>query len=95
MIVKTTEVYNNWFKKLRNELAKATIVRRIRRIEQDGFFGDHKTFDGIGELRIDTGPGYRVYYVQRGEMIILLLCGGNKDSQQKDIAKAKEIAKGI
>ena len=95
MIVRTTEIYDKWFGKLRDELAKATIARRIRRIEQEGFFGDHKIFDGIGELRFDIGPGYRAYYARRGEIIIFLLCGGDKDGQQKDISRAKELAKRI
>jgi putative addiction module killer protein len=56
MIVRTTEIYDKWFRKLRDESGKAAIVRRIRRIEQDAFFGDHKTFDGIGELRIGKNP---------------------------------------
>jgi putative addiction module killer protein len=58
-----------------------------------GLLGDAKYFDGIGELRIDYGPGYRVYFVKRGNAIVILLCGGDKSSQQHDIAKAKELAK--
>lgn len=55
--------------------------------------GDVKFFDGIGELRVDHGPGYRVYFVQRGGTIIILLCGGDKSSQSRDIKKALEMAK--
>jgi putative addiction module killer protein len=57
--------------------------------------GDVKFFDGIGELRIDSGPGYRIYFCQRGRIMVILLCGGNKSSQQKDIERAKLLAKEI
>jgi putative addiction module killer protein len=66
---------------------------RLDRIEL-GLLGDAKYFDGIGELRIDYGPGYRVYFVKRGKAIVILLCGGDKSSQQRDIAKARQLAKG-
>lgn len=65
---------------------------RIRRLEA-GNFGDAKFFDGIGELRIDHGPGYRVYFVRDGQTVVVLLCGGDKRTQQTDIAKAKRMAK--
>lgn len=65
---------------------------RIRRISLTGNFGDAKTFgDGVYDLRIDYSPGYRVYYPQRGSEIVLLPVGGDKSSQQKDIAKAKKL----
>ena len=57
--------------------------------------GDVKYFDGIGELRIDDGPGYRVYFVQRGQTIIVLLCGGNKSTQSRDITRAKSMAQEV
>jgi putative addiction module killer protein len=60
-----------------------------------GLLGDVKFFDGIGELRIDYGPGYRVYFVRRGTVLIILLCGGDKSSQQRDIAAAKTLAEGL
>ncbi|EHS50612.1 addiction module killer protein [Rhizobium sp. PDO1-076] len=62
---------------------------------QSGLFGDAKYFDGIGEIRIDYGPGYRIYFVQRGTTIIILLCGGEKSSQEKDIGRAKSLAKEV
>ena len=60
-----------------------------------GLFGDAKFFDGIGELRIDYGPGYRIYFARRGNELILLLSGGDKSSQRKDIAEAKRLAKEV
>lgn len=73
--------------------AAARIEIRISRVE-NGNLGDAKFFDGIGELRIDYGPGYRVYFVQRGPVLIILLCGGGKASQGADIKKAIAMAKG-
>ena len=60
-----------------------------------GHFGDVKFFDGLGELRIDTGLGYRVYFVQRGQTIIFLLCGGDKSTQNRDITRAKSLAQEV
>ena len=65
--------FREWHKGLRDQRA----AKRIARLEA-GLFGDVKFFDGIGELRVDYGPGYRVYFVQRGKVLILLLCGGDK-----------------
>lgn len=81
-----------WLKALRDMRARTQIIRRIDRAEA-GNLGDVKFFDGIGEMRIDHGPGYRVYFVQRGKELVFLLCGGNKDSQRRDIEKAKLLAK--
>jgi putative addiction module killer protein len=99
MIVKQTEIFQKWFKKVRDEMAKATIIRRIRAIEQDGYFGDTKPVgEGISELRIHYGAGFRVYYIQRAHEIVILLCGGikaNKKGQQEDIKTAKQIAQEV
>ena len=65
---------------------------RLARV-QAGLLGDAKFFDGIGELRLSYGPGYRIYFVQRGKSVIVLLCGGDKGSQRRDIASAKKLAK--
>lgn len=92
--VVTTSIFDDWFAGLRDRHAKARIISRISRIEM-GNFGDHKFFSGIGELRIDYGPGYRVYFVKRGEVLVILLCGGDKDSQGRDIRRALEIAKDL
>lgn len=83
------EPYTEWFRRLRDAAAKANIARRLRRIEVTNF-GDCKPVgDGVSELRIDIGPGYRVYFGQRGTVTVILLCGGDKSSQDRDIAKAK------
>lgn len=89
--VEKTEEFDTWLKALRDAHAKAKIISRIDRLA-DGNPGDVKPVGyGISEMRIHYGPGYRVYYCQRGEMIVIILCGGDKDSQAKDIATAKEI----
>jgi putative addiction module killer protein len=84
------EVFANWLRSLRDTKAKTAIIRRIDRIA-NGHFGDHKPCrDGVWELRIDIGPGYRAYYARSGKTVILLLCGGDKRSQNADIKKACE-----
>ena len=91
-IVQTKE-YLNWFAKLKDQTAKARIDIRIRRISL-GNFGDVQSVgSGISELRVPYGPGYRVYFTQDGERLIILLIGGDKSTQSKDIARAKLIAK--
>lgn len=80
-------------KKLKDYNAKARINIRIRRIEE-GNLGDVKSVgNGVSEIRIDYGPGYRLYLTKRGQTIILLLCGGDKTTQEKDIQQAKEMIK--
>ncbi|RXF67701.1 type II toxin-antitoxin system RelE/ParE family toxin [Hansschlegelia zhihuaiae] len=94
--VRQTETFSKWFEKLRDQRAKARIAARIRRIEVTGNFGDVKNLkDKVSELRVDYGPGYRVYFTDRGEEIVILLCGGDKDTQGKDIETAKALAKGL
>jgi putative addiction module killer protein len=84
------DVYLEWHRKLRDLKARIAIDRRIYRIEL-GNFGDHRFCrDGVWELRIDVGPGYRVYYALAGKQVVLLLCGGDKGTQQSDIARACE-----
>lgn len=92
--VRQTAVFAKWHKSLKDKKAAEIIARRIVRV-QSGLMGDVKVFDGIGELRVDYGPGYRVYFVQQGNVLIVLLCGGDKGSQDRDIAKAKQMAKEI
>lgn len=84
--------FQKWFRKLRDPQAQARIDARIRRLSL-GNFGDAKPVGGgISELRIDYGPGYRVYFAQRDLDVIVLLCGGDKRTQHTDIERAIEIA---
>jgi putative addiction module killer protein len=93
MEIKQTEHYAKWIRSLKDRRAKLRIDIRIRRLSL-GNPGDVKPVgEGISELRIEYGPGYRIYFTGRGNDLILLLVGGDKSSQTKDIAKAKEIAK--
>lgn len=90
--VRRTDEFANWIKRLKDSDAKSRINLRIRRIALTGNLGDYKPVgDGVCELRIDYGPGYRMYFAQHGKEIILLLIGGDKSSQQRDIKKAKEL----
>ena len=85
--------FTKWLGRLRDRIAHAAILRRVARI-QLGLFGDTKPVgDGVSEFRVDVGAGYRVYFARSGDEIILLLCGGDKDSQDADIIKAKEYWK--
>ena len=90
--VEVTEEFDKWLKGLRDLQAKVRIFDRIRRL-RDGNPGDVKSVGkGVSEMRISYGPGYRLYYTQRGESLIILLCGGDKSSQRKDIARAIAMA---
>ena len=93
LTVTETEVYSDWFAALRDRDARARILARIRRLSL-GNPGDVKPIgEGVSELRIDCGPGYRVYYVIRHRQIVLLLCGGDKSTQDQDITTAKKLAR--
>lgn len=92
--VRQTEVFQEWFSGLKDMRARRRIAQRIARL-QSGLMGDVKYFKGIGELRIDQGPGYRVYFVKRGSTLIILLSGGDKSTQKHDIKRAMEMAKEI
>jgi putative addiction module killer protein len=90
--VRQTEDFSRWLHRLRDANAVARIVARIRRMEL-GNRGDSKSRrDGLVEMRIDYGPGYRIYYVRRGAEIVILLCAGDKRTQQRDIKRARELA---
>jgi putative addiction module killer protein len=93
--VRQTALFSKWYSDLRDRQAKARIDTRIRRVEL-GNPGDVRPVgQGVSELRIDYGPGYRVYFVSRGETVVVLLCGGDKSSQDKDIALAVKLAEEI
>ena len=88
-----TEEFASWFKKLLDRQAKARIQARIDRLEQ-GHFGDVEPVgNGVNELRVFYGPGYRIYFARRSSVVVILLTGGDKSSQSKDIEKAKELAR--
>ncbi len=90
--LRKTDEYNDWLRGLRDIQGRARINARVSRL-LDGNPGKHRVLtDGVVELKIDVGPGYRVYYVQQGSVVIVLLCGGDKGSQQDDIAKALRLA---
>jgi len=94
-IEKTAE-FDKWLRKLKDLRARAKILFRIQRIESDGHFGDCKPVgDGIRELKVNYAKGYRVYFKEEGGKIIILLIGGDKSTQQKDIEKAKAILKNL
>lgn len=91
--VRETEAFSKWLRDLKDNRAKAKIAARSRRLAF-GNAGDVRPVgEGISELRIDYGPGYRVYYVQRGAVLIILLCGGDKSTQETDIKRAKKLAR--
>jgi len=90
--IEKTEVFDKWLRKLKDQRAKAKILFRIQRIEEGGNFGDCEPVgQGISELRIHYAKGYRVYLKEYKGTIVLLLNGGSKSSQKKDILKAKEL----
>jgi putative addiction module killer protein len=91
--IRQTELFEQWFVSLRDRVARGRIDVRIRRLSL-GNFGDVKPVgEGVSEMRIDYGPGYRVYFVQRGQTLIVLLAGGDKRTQDRDIATALELAR--
>lgn len=87
-----SDTFAQWLGGLRDRVAVIRINARIASLRQ-GHFGDVKSVgDGIGELRVHVGPGYRVYFTRRGQRVVILLCGGDKSSQSRDIERAKAIA---
>ena len=93
--VRQTEVYARWFRRLRDRQARVRIDSRIRRLSL-GNPGDVRPVgEGVSEIRIDYGPGYRVYFVELGQALIILLAGGDKDSQERDIQRALALARGL
>ena len=95
MIVNQTPEFQKWMQKLQDIRAKAHVLSRLTQVE-GGNLGDFKSVgNGVLEMRINYGPGYRLYFAKDGETIVILLIGGDKSSQDQDIAKAKNIWQGI
>ncbi|WP_367279833.1 type II toxin-antitoxin system RelE/ParE family toxin [Blastomonas sp.] len=93
--IEQTAPFGKWLKALRDVEGRSRILKRLRRLA-DGNFGDCKSVgDGVSEIRMFFGPGYRAYFMMRGETIVLLLAGGDKDSQSHDIALAQELARKV
>ncbi len=91
--IRQTDLYARWFEGLRDVRAKARILVRVRRLSL-GNPGDVRPVgEGVSEMRIDYGPGYRVYFTSRGERIVILLAGGDKASQTSDIETARDLAR--
>jgi putative addiction module killer protein len=92
--VRITETFERWLDDLRDRTGRIRISNQLRKLG-DGNLGNAKSVgEGVHELRMDFGPGYRAYFITRGGRLILLLCGGDKSSQKRDIALAREMAKG-
>ena len=95
MEIRETELFKKWFLKLRDSVAKARMLVRLRRLSL-GHFGEKRDLgDGVSELKFKFGPGYRIYYTIRDGRIVILLAGGDKSSQTRDILKAKELANNL
>jgi putative addiction module killer protein len=94
-VVSKTNVFADWLCNLRDKTAQYKVMVSIKRIENGNLQDHHTIGDGVSEIRLKFGPGYRLYYTIRGQEVIILLCGGDKDSQRKDIKTAKEIAKEV
>ena len=93
--IRQTEAFDRWFERLRDRQARTRIDIRVRRLSL-GNPGDVKPVgEGVSELRIDYGPGYRVYFVQRGQTLVILLAGGDKRTQDRDIKTAIELARNL
>ena len=90
--IQQTQVFADWLDGLADKVGQALIAQRISAAEAGNFGDCEPVGDGIGEMRIHFGPGYRVYFMRDGYVVYLLLCGGDKSSQKADIARAKEMA---
>jgi len=91
--IRRSSAYTKWLKNLRDQRARSLIFKRTKRLAMGNPGDVGPVGEGISEMRIHYGPGYRVYYKDTGKEIIILLCGGDKSTQQADIIKAKKIAK--
>ena len=93
--IEKTEIFDRWLLKLRDRKAVLAITQRLDRAIVGNFGDVAPVGEGVSEMRIFVGPGYRLYYTIRKNTIILMLCGGDKSAQGKDIKKAKKMAKGV
>lgn len=93
--ITTTEIYDEWFYSLKDTKGKARINARLRRVELGNFGDTEPVGDNVSELRFFFGAGYHIYFIQHGDEIIILLAGGDKSTQQKDIKIALQLAKEI
>lgn len=90
-----TEAFDTWLAALKDKVGRARIVHRIRSAEHGNFGDCQPVGEGISEMRVHAGPGYRVYYTRRGDVIYLLLLGGDKSTQKRDIKRAIELARAL
>ncbi len=94
IVLRQTETFSRWLSRLSDQIGRARILARLKRIQTTGNMGDVKPVgEGVSEIRIDTGPGYRLYFVRRENTVIFLLCGSDKSTQDRDISRARELAK--
>jgi len=93
--IQQTDTFSKWLSRLKDRKATARILARIESVRQ-GNSGDSKSLgSGLHELRVHFGPGYRIYFTRKSGLVVLLLCGGDKSSQSKDIARARKILSGL
>ena len=95
MVVVQTQRFTDWLRGLRDKDARGRIARRIERLAAGNPGDAEPVGEGVNEMRIHVGPGYRVYYVRRGDDLAILLCGGEKKSQARDVQTAKELARNL
>ncbi len=94
--IRTTDIFDAWLLGLRDRMGRAKILKRIDRLQHGNPGSVRAVGEGVSELKIDSGPGYRVYFVERSDgCIVILLCGGDKDTQPRDIARAKVLARTV
>jgi putative addiction module killer protein len=93
--IRETHEYARWFEKLRDKRARARILVRVRRLSLENPGDAQPVGEGVSELRIDYGPGYRIYFKQQRQTVVVLLIGGDKRTQQRDVEKAKALARNL
>ncbi|MBA4385702.1 MAG: addiction module antitoxin RelB [Anaerolinea sp.] len=93
--IRETDEFKDWFSKLRDTKTRSIILVRIRRLSLGNFGGTDPVGEGVHEIKIDLGPGYRVYFFNLNDCTVIILCGGDKSTQQKDIEKAQYLAHNV